>query len=68
MTSEQPKVKPDGLYGLVETAKALGVSQTTITRAANATGRRAIPCKIRRSTGHRVFKGQDIINYWRQTI
>lgn len=68
MTPIEPKVNPDGLYGLTATARALGVDNSTVTRAANATDkRRSLPYTIRRSTGRRVFRGQDIINYWRIT-
>lgn len=68
MTTTEPKVNPSGLYGLTEAARALGIDNSTLTRAANAKDKkRSIPYSIRRSTGRRVFKGQDIINYWRQT-
>ena len=68
MTTTEPKVNPAGLYELKEAAAALGVAPSTVTRAANNLDRdRGLTYRIRRSNGHRVFKGQDIINYWRLT-
>jgi len=69
MTATEPKVNPSGLYELAEAAAALGIDKSTLTRAANRTDRdRSIRYTIRRSNGRRVFKGQDIINYWRLTF
>lgn len=68
MTTTEPKVDPNGKYGLTEAAKLLGVSRSTLNRAANLQDKaRSIPSSIRRSTGRRVFLGQDLINYWRLT-
>lgn len=69
MTSTEPRVNPAGLYELKEAAEALGVAPSTLTRAANSTDRdRSIAYRVRRANGHRVFRGQDIINYWRLTF
>lgn len=68
MITSEPNVDPKGKYGLTEAAKVLGISRTTLNRAANSQDKmRAIPYSIRRSTGRRVFLGQDLINYWRLT-
>lgn len=68
MTTTEPKVSPTGLYELKEIADALGVDKSTVTRAMNRTdGDRCLPFQIRKSNGHRVAVGQDIINYWRIT-
>ena len=68
MISTEPKVNPNGLYQLSEAAKALGVDPSTLSRAAQrAEGPRGIAFRVRKSNGRRVFRGQDIINYWRLT-
>lgn len=65
MTPTMPNVDPKGLYGVTAAAKALGVNASTITRASKSTDKcRALPFKIRKSSGRKVFKGQDLINYW----
>lgn len=64
MSTTEPKVDPRGLYGMVETARVLGINNSTLTRACH---KGSIAYAVRQSTGKRVFKGQDIINYWRLT-
>jgi hypothetical protein len=65
MRATRPDVDLEGLYSLKETAEALGVDRSTVTRAANnLDAARSLPYRIRRSTGKRIFRGQDIINYW----
>lgn len=65
MIATEPKVCPSGLYELKDAAAALGIDRSTLTRAANA-GR--IKFTIRRCNNRRVFRGIDIIIYWRTTI
>jgi hypothetical protein len=66
MIATEPKVNPAGLYELKEAAAALGIDRSTLTRAANRT-ENGIRYSIRRSNHRRVFRGIDIINYWRLT-
>jgi len=68
MITTEPKVNPSGLYELKDVAVALGVDKSTVTRAMNRTDdSRSLPYHIRKSNGHRVVTGQDIINFWRIT-
>lgn len=67
MVSTEPKVNINGLYGVKETARLLGVNPSTISRAARSSDPdKALKYHIRKQTGKRVYKGQDIINYWRR--
>lgn len=65
MITTQPDVKPLGLYGLMDTARALGVTKSTIQKW-TAAGK--LPFTIRRSTGKRVWYGKDILKFWSLTL
>lgn len=62
MTQIQPNVAPEGRYELKEAAAALQIDRSTLLRY---THRGKIRCGIRKSNGHRVWTGAEIIRLWR---
>lgn len=65
MTSTEPVCEKTGLYTLSEAAAILGIDKSTVTRACNRTDGAQLPYRVRKSSGRRVFLGQDLINWWR---
>ena len=62
MTKTQPNVAPDGRYELKDAAEALLIDRSTLLRYTHS-GK--IRCGIRKSNGHRVWTGAEIIRLWR---
>lgn len=62
MTNTKPKVNPDGRYELKDAAEALLIDRSTLLRY---THKGEIRCGIRKSNGHRVWTGAEIIRLWR---
>lgn len=61
MTSERPKVSPDGLYPVTEVCKILHISRKTLSRYREGHKIKSVA----RFTDNRIlFRGSDIINLW----
>ena len=65
MIETEPKVKPEGLYSVTQTAIILGVNRQTI-RQKEKNG--DLKFKIRKATLRKVIKGSEILRFWRSTI
>lgn len=65
MIETEPKVKPEGLYSVTQTAIILGVNRQTIRRYAKNGD---LKFKIRKATLRKVIKGSEILRFWRSTI
>ncbi len=65
MTTEEPKVRPDGRYSVKETCQALGISRETLRRYTNAG---AIIVKHRRVNMRPFYTGANILSLWRATM
>ena len=56
MIKTKPNADPNGLYGASEAAQLLQVSRPTIYRYLKG--------QIRKATGRKVFRGQDLLDFW----
>ncbi len=65
MRTEQPNVIENARYELRETAEALGVNASTITRWTRAGLMR---CQIRKTNRRQVWTGAEIIRIWRSCL
>lgn len=65
MIETEPKVTPEGLYSVTQTAIILGVNRQTIRRYANNGD---LKFEIRKATLRKVIKGSEILRFWRSTI
>ena len=62
MTTSVPKVLPDDRYGVVESAKILGIHRNTL-RAYTNEG--LIKCGHRTKTRKRFYTGSELIRFWK---
>lgn len=66
MNSEQPQVKPEGLYSVAEAIGLLGVKKDKLYRAIKLGSRRGgIDARVRRDNGRLQITGREILRYWR---
>lgn len=61
MTSERPKVSPDGLYSTTRTCEILGICRKTLSRYREG---HKIKSVARFSDKRTLFRGSDIIDLW----
>lgn len=61
MTTEEPKVKPLGLYSIQKTAEALCIHRSTV--YAMIKDLRIVPL-VRKSDGRMVIRGSEILKTW----
>lgn len=62
MTSEEPKVNPNGRYTPTETSRLLGVHRNTLR---NYLLKGWIKCGLRRYSGRKFYSGAEILKLWR---
>ena len=63
MTTTQPDVCPNGRYELLAASQALGVHRSTLLRY---THMGLIKCSISTGNGRHIWRGSEIIRFWRQ--
>ena len=61
MTAEAPKVRPDGWYNTADTVKLLGMSRSTLWRAAKE-GK--IKRRLRKADNKFWYQGKDILRFF----
>lgn len=62
ITSEEPKVSPNGRYSIGEACKALGIHRHTLQKY---TENGWIKCGFRRNTYRKFYTGTEILKFWR---
>lgn len=62
LTTEEPKVTPNGRYNVMQASFALGIHRNTLQRY---TDYGYIKCCFRRSTKRKFYTGTEILRFWR---
>lgn len=64
ITSNEPQVEPMKRYTINETAALLGIHRNTLRRYTDSG---YIKCKYRKDTMTKIYLGQEVLRFWRET-